>query len=44
MVKRYRKLGFDIYVESEAGLKAGFTDSDYEKQGAKVVSVEEAWS
>jgi NAD(P) transhydrogenase subunit alpha len=34
---KYIKQGFEVQVESNAGLKAGFTNEDYEKAGAKVV-------
>jgi len=34
LVKKFRKLRFDILVESGAGLAAGYRDSDYERQGA----------
>ena len=33
---KYIKQGFEVQVESNAGLKAGFTNEDYEKAGAKV--------
>jgi NAD(P) transhydrogenase len=36
-VKRFRKLGFSITVESEAGRGAGFRDQDYTRAGARVV-------
>jgi NAD(P) transhydrogenase subunit alpha len=34
---KYIKQGFEVQVESDAGLKAGFTNENYEKVGAKVV-------
>jgi NAD(P) transhydrogenase subunit alpha len=34
---KYIKQVFEVQVESNAGLKAGFTNEDYEKAGAKVV-------
>ncbi|MDF1666940.1 MAG: NAD(P) transhydrogenase subunit alpha, partial [Planctomycetota bacterium] len=30
------KAGFEVYIESQAGLAAGFTDESYTKKGAKV--------
>ena len=30
------KAGFEVYVEPGAGLKAGFPDAAYEKQGARL--------
>jgi len=35
--------GHNVFVESNAGIGSGFSDSDYQKQGAKIVSAEEAW-
>lgn len=32
------KKGFDVIVEKDAGLSAGFTNDDYEKNGAKILS------
>jgi NAD(P) transhydrogenase subunit alpha len=31
------KKGFEVIVEKEAGMKAGFTDAAYEKSGAKII-------
>ena len=36
-------LGFEVFVESQAGALASFEDSAYEEAGAKVVSADEAW-
>ena len=33
-----------VFVETNAGIGAGFTDQDYQKAGAKIVSPSEAWS
>ena len=41
-VTRFSKLGFQVLVEAGAGSKAGFADSDYTAQGAKIVSRQEA--
>ena len=30
--------GHEVLIETNAGLGSGFTDADYEKQGAKIVS------
>jgi NAD(P) transhydrogenase subunit alpha len=37
VASKYIKAGFEVHVESNAGLNAGFTNEDYEKAGAKVV-------
>ncbi len=37
VASKYIKAGFEVQVESNAGLNAGFKDEDYEKAGAKVV-------
>ncbi|MEM8607926.1 MAG: Re/Si-specific NAD(P)(+) transhydrogenase subunit alpha [Myxococcota bacterium] len=42
--KRYVKEGFDVHVESGAGLPAHFTDAHYQEAGAKVISDDEAAS
>jgi len=34
---KYVKQGFEVRVENDAGLKAGFTNQNYEKAGAKIV-------
>lgn len=37
--------GHEVYIETDAGIGSGFTDSDYMNAGATVVSTaEEAWS
>lgn len=36
VVSKLVKKGFEIYIEKEAGLKAGFTDKSYESAGAKI--------
>lgn len=38
------KAGFEVRVEREAGLAAGFLDSDYEKQGAHIVNPADVWT
>ncbi len=38
------KSGFQIHVEKDAGLNAGYTNEMYEKAGAKVVSLNELYS
>ena len=30
--------GHEVLIETNAGLGSGFTDADYEKQGAKIVA------
>ena len=32
------KAGFEIHIEKDAGLKAGFTDSAYQQAGVKIFS------
>ena len=36
------KLGFEVVVESNAGLKSGYLDSEYEKKGGLIVNNDEA--
>ena len=38
------KSGFQVYVEKDAGLNAGYTNEMYEKGGAKVVDLNELYS
>ena len=38
------KSGFQVYVEKDAGLNAGFTNEMYEKAGAKIVNLNELYS
>jgi NAD(P) transhydrogenase subunit alpha len=38
------KSGFQVHVEKDAGLNAGFTNEMYEKAGAKVVNLNELYS
>jgi NAD(P) transhydrogenase subunit alpha len=42
-VRQLIGLGFEIVVESGAGLKSSFADNDYIEAGAKVGSPEESW-
>ncbi len=37
------KLGFEVAVQSGAGVKANFADSAYEEAGAKIVTEKEVW-
>ena len=43
-VKKFKTKGFDILVESGAGEKAGFNDSDYKDKGAAIVDRAKALS
>lgn len=44
-VKRLKKQGFDVLIQSGAGIKANFSDSDYTEQEAEVVkSAEDIYS
>lgn len=36
-VKKMISLGFDVIVQSQAGLKSGISDKDYENSGAKII-------
>ena len=35
-VPSLKKMGFDVFVESDAGLASSFTNEDYKKAGAKI--------
>ncbi|MDP1746024.1 MAG: Re/Si-specific NAD(P)(+) transhydrogenase subunit alpha [Bacteroidota bacterium] len=37
-VKRLQKQGFEVYIQHNAGLKANFSDKDFEEAGAKIVA------
>lgn len=37
-VKRLQKQGFDVYIQSSAGVRANFSDNEFEAAGAKIVS------
>ncbi len=44
-VNQYVDAGHKVFVQKDAGLKAGFLDSEYVKNGATIVNnAEEAWS
>ena len=44
-VKAFVAAGHEVFVETQAGVGSGFSDGDYEAQGAKIVdSAEEAWA
>jgi len=34
------KKGFNIQIEEDAGINSGYTNANYEKNGAKIVSTE----
>ncbi|MBA3971442.1 MAG: Re/Si-specific NAD(P)(+) transhydrogenase subunit alpha [Bacteroidetes bacterium] len=36
-VKRLQKQGFEVYIQHDAGIKANFSDKDFEAAGAKIV-------
>ncbi|MCW3076823.1 MAG: transhydrogenase, alpha subunit [Bacteroidetes bacterium] len=40
-VKRLQKQGFDVYVQHNAGIKANFSDKEFEDAGAKLVHTAE---
>lgn len=45
MVQGFKEAGHDIFVETNAGAKIGFTDEMYSKAGAKIVATpKEAWA
>ena len=37
-VKRLQKQGFEVYIQHNAGIKANFSDADFEEAGAKIVA------
>src|ERR1035437_8745915 len=37
-VKRLQKQGFEVYIQHNAGLKANFSDKDFEEAGAKIIA------
>jgi len=43
-VARLVKLGHKVVIERRAGLGSGFTDQQYEQEGASLVGVAEAWA
>ena len=43
LVKDFLRLGFNVHVESGAGLEAGFPDEAYKKHHASIVSTKAAW-
>ncbi|PWI32234.1 Re/Si-specific NAD(P)(+) transhydrogenase subunit alpha [Vibrio albus] len=43
-VEQLLKLGFDVSVESKAGIHASFDDAAFEAAGASVVTTEEVWN
>ncbi len=42
-VERLLKLGYEVLVEHDAGIKADLYDQQYETQGARIVDAPEAW-
>ncbi len=42
-VKKLQKKKFDVAIEAGAGIAAGFSDADYEREGARVLSKTEAY-
>ncbi|MDO4997817.1 MAG: Re/Si-specific NAD(P)(+) transhydrogenase subunit alpha [Neisseria sp.] len=43
-VAQLQKLGFEVAVQSGAGVAAGLLDAAYQEAGASVVSADEAWA
>ena len=43
-IKSFIEAGYDVYVEENAGLEIGLTNREYEKEGATIVNVEQAWT
>lgn len=37
-IKRLQKQGFDVYIQHNAGVKANFSDKEFEEAGAKIVN------
>lgn len=40
----YSRLGFNVRVETGAGSYAGYSDKDYERSGALILSTEDLWA
>lgn len=38
-VRAYVDLGFDVFIESEAGIESGFSDEEYETSGARISKI-----
>jgi NAD(P) transhydrogenase subunit alpha len=36
LVQKYQKLGFEIFIEKDAGLKSNIDNDEFEKNGAKI--------
>jgi NAD(P) transhydrogenase subunit alpha len=36
LISKYNKIGYDIVIESEAGVNSNISDEDYKKSGAKI--------
>ncbi len=43
-VKKLRKLGFDVIIEQDAGLSAGFDDASYAEAGATIAECAATWT
>ncbi|MGI6590072.1 MAG: Re/Si-specific NAD(P)(+) transhydrogenase subunit alpha [Eggerthellaceae bacterium] len=43
-VKRLIKLGYQVQVETQAGIRANFRDAQYAEAGARIVGTADAWS
>ena len=43
-VKKLIKLGYDVCVEADAGVKASYFNDQYEAAGATIVSADEVWA
>ena len=37
VVSKLIKAGYEVQIEKDAGLSAGFTDEQYQKAGAKII-------
>jgi H+-translocating NAD(P) transhydrogenase subunit alpha len=44
VASKFIKSGFQVHVEKDAGLNAGYTNEMYEKAGAKIVNLNELYS
>lgn len=42
--KKLTEAGNEVLVEKDAGINSGFSDEEYKKANAKIVSAEEAWN
>lgn len=44
VLPQFRALGFNVKIQTGAGVNSGFTDKDYELAGGEIVSFAEVWT